>query len=279
MYWEVIYTENKNIKNYFLEPNFSDIKVLNIGEEICKASHSFGPSVRPNFLIHYVVSGKGFFICDDIKYFLERGQAFIIFPEKITYYEADYLEPWHYIWIGFSGVIAKDFIYKCGFSKVNYIYTQKKKIEYTISLLKDLIKDPYNSIKVLGYFNLFFGSLIENNIFETQKLSNEPNYYLIKRIADYITNNYWENIKIAQLAKSNNLDRSYFSRIFKKEMGVSPQQFLLDFRMQRAKELLKRNDICIGDCARSVGYKDQLVFSKIFKSYFKVSPTQYRKIK
>lgn len=269
--------EDKNIKNYFLEPNFSDIKVLNIGEEICKPSHNFGPSVRPNFLIHYIVSGKGFFICENIKYFLEKGQAFIIFPEKLTYYEADDLEPWHYIWIGFSGILAKDLVYKCGFSKDNYIYTQKNQISYTISLLEELIIDPYNSIKVLGYFNLFLSSLIANNMFETNVINNEANYYLTKRIADYIVNNYWEDIKISQLAKDNNLDRSYFSRIFKKEIGRSPQQFLLDFRMERAKELLKRNDVSVGDCARSVGYKDPLVFSKIFKNYFSVSPMKYRK--
>ena len=63
--------------------------------------------------------------------------------------------------------------------------------------------------------------------------------------------------------------------MFKKTIGCSPQEYLVEFRMEKAKNLLKNTDMPINAVAAAVGYQDQLAFSKIFKQNFTVSPKEY----
>ena len=93
---------------------------------------------------------------------------------------------------------------------------------------------------------------------------------------DCIHSEYMHNITITELAQRLNLDRTYFSYIFKKKMGISPKEYLLNHRMNTAASLIKNKDISISSVARSVGYSDLYIFSKMFKRHFGVSPTGYR---
>ena len=73
------------------------------GHEHCQPGHSFGPAVRPHYLIHVVLSGKGIFKHQGHTYSLKSGDSFLIKPMDSTYYEADQTNPWEYAWIGFNG--------------------------------------------------------------------------------------------------------------------------------------------------------------------------------
>ena len=87
------------------------------------------------------------------------------------------------------------------------------------------------------------------------------------------------NITISELAQRLNLDRTYFSVIFKEKIGISPKQYLLNYRMNTAASLIAQGNISISVAAYSVGYSDLYVFSKMFKRHFGVSPTAYMKQK
>ena len=72
------------------------------------------------------------------------------------------------------------------------------------------------------------------------------------------------------------LNRTYFGRIFKETVGKSPQQFLLNYRMTKAAELLKLTNLSISDIGNAVGYPNQLHFSRAFKNVFGISPREWR---
>ena len=59
------------------------------GYSECESLHSFGPASRPTYILHIVLEGKGIFVVDNKKYFLEKGQGFIIEPNIVTFYQAD----------------------------------------------------------------------------------------------------------------------------------------------------------------------------------------------
>ena len=82
-------------------------------------------------------------------------------------------------------------------------------------------------------------------------------------------------ITVEEIAKKLNLDRTYFSTLFKRKTGVSPKQYLLDYRMSIAASLILKNDITVSVAAYSVGYSDIFTFSKMFKKHFGVSPKEY----
>ena len=72
------------------------------------------------------------------------------------------------------------------------------------------------------------------------------------------------------------MNRSYFGKIFKEALGKSPQEFLLNYRMVKAAELLKLTKLSVGDISSAVGYDNQLHFSRAFKSIYGISPKKWR---
>ena len=83
----------------FNDRTFSDCFLNFAGHEQCEPGHSFGPAIRPCYIIHFILSGKGKFFCDNVEYDLGANQAFLIEPTAMTFYQADFEDPWHYLWI------------------------------------------------------------------------------------------------------------------------------------------------------------------------------------
>ncbi|MNG35915.1 Arabinose operon regulatory protein [compost metagenome] len=71
------------------------------------------------------------------------------------------------------------------------------------------------------------------------------------------------------------LDRKYVATLFREALGMPPQQYLLHYRMNKAKELLRSTALSVTETARSVGYKDALLFSRMFKKVVGVAPSHY----
>jgi AraC-like DNA-binding protein len=87
---------------------------------------------------------------------------------------------------------------------------------------------------------------------------------------------YTNKISVASLAHFCGLDSRYLCRIFKKETGMTLQEYILDYRLSKAHVLLLETSLTIGDTARSVGYTDVYNFSKMFKKKYGVSPRNIR---
>ena len=90
-----------------LKPKFKDFHLCFCGFAECKPLHSYGPAARPNYILHYVMKGKGIYQVGETKYQLKEGQAFLIEPESLTFYQADKKDPWSYLWVGFGGTEAR----------------------------------------------------------------------------------------------------------------------------------------------------------------------------
>lgn len=101
---------------------FSDLYLCFCGYEACQPFHSYGPAVRPNYVIHYIISGKGTFTIGNRTYRLTAGQGFFLMPNVRTYYEADADDPWTYLWIGFDGEKAASYVQELGLSEEHPVY-------------------------------------------------------------------------------------------------------------------------------------------------------------
>ena len=98
---EVKYTESPKYQCLeFLRKNSVELYLAYCGREICEAGHTYGPAVRQEYLLHYVISGKGTFTADGKTTELGAHDAFLIMPEETTVYRADAKEPWSYVWAG-----------------------------------------------------------------------------------------------------------------------------------------------------------------------------------
>lgn len=256
----------------------SNIYVHQCGQEFCAPNHSYGPAVRDHYLIHLVISGKGNYYFNDKKYPLKKNDLFLISPGDVTFYKADSEDPWHYAWVGFNGIKVTQYLELIGISRKQPIITTQNP-----AFIEDCLHDIYESSKIirggevrmLGSLYHFLSKLIE----ETESLvTTNSNEDYIQMAVDYIEMNFPRPITIQEVADHIGLNRSYFSGIFRKKIGISPHQFLIKFRIAKACELIKNHPtISIGNVARSVGYNDQLAFSKIFKQEKGITPSELRK--
>ncbi|MBQ0051024.1 MAG: helix-turn-helix transcriptional regulator [Treponema sp.] len=98
----------------------------------------------------------------------------------------------------------------------------------------------------------------------------------IGRIQTYIEIHCGENLTVADLARNANMSVSNFNRLFSKEVGTSPKNYLTDVRINKSIKLLRRNDFSISEIAAQCGFSSLSHFSTAFKKVYDMSPSEYR---
>ena len=142
-----------------------------------------------------------------------------------------------------------------------------------------------NELKRNGLLMLLFSELITDNrdacLREGKLLPSRgyPNSVYVEHAVDYIAANFDKRLKINELADHIGVNRSYLTSSFKKTLGCSPQEYLMNLRIEKAKSLLKNGDIQVSEVAARVGYRDPLAFSKVFKARTGRSPREYKEEK
>lgn len=100
--------------------------------------------------------------------------------------------------------------------------------------------------------------------------------YSVARAQHYMEQHYGENITVSRLAELGYVSSSCFNRRFKKEIGMTPIEYLIEIRIKRAKTLLRRKNISITDIAIRCGFGSSAHFSSCFQNRIGVTPTEYR---
>lgn len=271
-----IYNINKNKKASIN----SDMIFYYSGYEECERGHSWGPGIRDHYIIHYVLDGEGIFRINDEEVSLGKNQGFLIKPNTIAYYQADQSNPWKYVWVAFNGFKTLQLLQKAGFNEENYTFTFEEDVD-----LRNCFEGMYNldsmkkssEVRSMSLLYEFFVLLIDNNK-NTQICSEQKTMrdFYIEKTLDFIHMNYSRNIGVKDIARYIGIDRKYLHFIFKSYSGISPQGYLIGLRIEKACELLRDDDLSIMNVSNSVGYRDPLLFSKMFKKYKGVSPTEYK---
>lgn len=250
------------MKSYIIQnKHYTDLNPTDFGYEHCTPGKSFGPYIRDYYLLHFVVSGKGRLYCDNTVYNITSGQFFIINPDEVTTYKADEQDPWHYIWIGFTGSMAD-----------KYDFLKQRVVEYSGSVFYDLLNiEQYENTR-----EEFLLSKLYALITELSADKHEPSKY-VKATKIYIQSNYMIDIHITDIAKDIGIDRSYLSKLFKSEMNMTFQEYLILTRLTKATEFLKKG-FSVKEVAFMCGYKEPCTFSRAYKKHFHSTPKSIKKL-
>ncbi|TBL70285.1 AraC family transcriptional regulator [Paenibacillus thalictri] len=247
------------------------------GYHTCPAGHKYGPAARDHYFIHYIMKGKGIFQLNKDTYSLMAGQGFLISPNDICYYRADEDDPWVYTFWGFNGIDAAQYLNRAQLNSANPIFThtyddQLAQLIDKMIHLSTIIQS--RDIMFTGLLFQLLSILIENSSGEIKSEHTKELY--VKKAIDYIHRNYSNKTSIHEIANFVGLDRKYLSTVFKNISGVSPQEYLVNYRINKACELMTNPALSIGDIARSIGYDDPFLFSKVFKKIKGCSPRNFR---
>ncbi|HMI05181.1 MAG TPA: AraC family transcriptional regulator [Pedobacter sp.] len=232
-----------------------------------------------NILI-YCLHGKGHFIIDNKKFEVTANQ-FIHVPatDKYMRYWADEEDPWTIYWIHFSGQDLYSFNNSLGISLLKgpqQIPFNQKALDIWETIYQSLemgysTENLCNASFCLYHFIATF-NFIEKHILTEKKEGGNM-------IDDTILNmksNIDQKLTVEDMARTHSLSSSHFSSLFRKGTGMSPIDYFIHLKMQKACQLLYSYDAMIKTVAMDLGYDDQYYFSRIFKKYMGMSPEQYR---
>lgn len=262
---------------YIKDHGFDDLYMSFCGYSECEPKHSYGHAARGDYIIHFILEGKGIYRTENRTYHLSAGQGFLIEPEMLTWYQADQDNPWSYIWIGFGGREARKCLDDIGVSEEQPVFysdhgTEMKRI--LMKMLRTRTGSVSSQYQLQGLFYSFLALLTENPM-EAEEQQDKESIY-VKNAVRFIRGNYKNKIRVTDIANEICVSRSYLYKLFERSFEMSPQEFLIRFRISRARELLTLSNMTVEDIAMSCGFCDTRAFSKSFKQHYGISPKEYR---
>lgn len=245
--------------------------------------HSIGPLKKKTSQIHIVLDGKGTLSVEDKLYKIEKGGIFILPQDTYFFYQSDSVDPWSYVWFGFScdDYMLERLIADTPFSKT-FCFTAEQTIvtklyQLVVSALKTKSDTFSNALQcnaiLLEFMSVLTSMDINHLAIPDSELSNNP---IAKSAMSYLFTHYFEDITIPEVADYCHIDQSYLNRIFKKQYNLTPNQALILIRLNQAIQLLLYSSLSITEIVFEVGFHSQTVFDRAFKKHFNMSPTKFR---
>lgn len=237
-----------------------DINPLFTGSEVCVGGNSIGPLVRDHYLIHYVIKGTGVFTNATGAQQVKAGQIFLIRPGELYSYIADKDDPWSYVWVGFNGVLAE-------------------RLKTLPDTVMDYREDTFFDLRKVSNMASMREEFVTSKIYEIicvlfGKQEQRPNY--VGQAKNYIRINYMNPITAENVAAVVGVSLRYLTRLFKDSTGSGVQDYLINTRINHAKQLLTKG-YTVGEAAFRSGFNDVFHFSKAFKKAIGISPSEYKK--
>ncbi len=281
-------TAVRNIYYHCLEydhDQLGDLFLVACGMEDCDPGAVNGPEERDCYHLHAVRSGCGTLNVHGMEFTIREGQMFLLKDGEVVRYAADEQDPWSYCWVTFNGSDARRLSEDIGFAENVYVRDIDISAEAFFDLIRRMhrhpemnaVNDLYRKGVLMEFLALAMDACGGGALSEQRKRSRNVDDY-IDRAADFIHYNY-RTIDVGDVVNFIGFSRGYFTTAFRKRKGMSVQEYLLKVRMQRAKELLAGTNLQIQEIGKMAGYEDQLNFSRIFRKYEGISPSEYRRRK
>ena len=262
------------------KPFQMDLQLVQCGWQKCDSLHFYGPHMRDFFLIHFIVEGKGIFTVNQCTYHLNANNGFVIWPGVTTYYQADYDEPWAYYWFAYRGRDAEAITRRCGMSPDNPIFlcsNHEKVDEIILKMCDDVVNNRLGGISALGKMLLLLDIIArESSILPAKEplpLSSAREYF--HKAVRYIDEHY-ADVTVNDTAEYVHLSRSQLYRVFERVMGSSPQQIIINKRLEQVCHLLLNSNLTVEKIALQCGFCDPSHLISLFQKRFQMTPRQYR---
>lgn len=227
------------------------------------------------------LAGRGVFKDQNGTHSLTPGTGFLAKhyePGTAYYYPQDGQDDWRFLWLSFYGPAA-DLITEDMIRRYGHLYT----VPITHNVVQQLLTHREGSAKIQHLAPMagcrlvmdlltLLGDSAEQLLFEC------PRYKLAHKVQEFILCNIHQDLPVADIAQAMDVSREYLSRSFKKETGSTLQDYIRERRIEAAIRLLKHSSLDVESIAAKVGFSYLSGFTRSFKAYTNLSPTQYRNL-
>lgn len=235
--------------------------------------------VLNEYQLIYTVRGKGSFVSDGQKETeIKAGNMYLLFPGEWHSYKPDNETGWDEYWIGFSGSTIDHRVESCFFSKEKPVFNvgiQEEIVRlYKQAILVAKEQNPGFQQMLAGLVNLLLGyacSYDRRLSLEDLKVTNQINQAKI-----LFSSNFHTGINPEDVARQVNMSYSWFRHVFKQYTGFAPNQYVLELKMQKSKELLTNTLQTMKEIAFEAGFDSPEYFCTLFKKKTGMTPVGYR---
>ena len=243
--------------------NLQDINPRVCGRRACAPGFIVNHCDPELYVLHYVTRGTGIYESDGRCFAVHPGEVFIVHPTEVARYTADKADPWEYIWVGFQ----------CSDRFIPLLSPHIIPMPNAAQIFSQIAACSSSSAQEWTICSLLYALFVHLSDQTPQSTLWQNNY--VSRAINFIESNYSQPIHVAEIAADLGLSRHYFCRIFKEQTGLSPQEYIVSHRLERAAALLSVYHLPQKEVALLTGYPDVYSFSRMFKRKFGISPGQY----
>lgn len=261
-----LYTASAQAQNMFFYPLCTGLFTYAPGYEISRNKFD-------SFLVAYSMEGSGYLLQDGVEIPIARGSFFMLDCYQPHCYGTH--DGWKLLWLHFDGVLARKYYDAC--TQYGHVLHPQNAQSCLHQLMRAFsafhdhqkISEAVLSRRITSLLTEFLVSVPSS---KKQRKSAD----LIDDILFYITENLSEPLSIESLASKVSLSPFYFSRLFKRETGIAPHEYVLNARIDKAKYLLRTTKMPLKEIAFSCGLGNECNFSSTFRRRCGCTPKSYR---
>lgn len=238
--------------------------------------------LSPRSALGYIKEGEGYFMLEEEKFFPKKGQMYFL-PEqhRHSFSVMNQENTFEKYYCHFNTMPGATNIFKV--MKVPNFVTPRDP-DYIEFLFKQMIevweqKEGYlNSLKIKILLYQVFEHYLEACDIDQIKIKHHYKQEALEEILKFIDENLDKKISLKEVAYEFGYSTQYFSKIFKKSLGITFLQYMNQLKMEKARELIMYSNKSMSEIAYTLGFENQYYFSNTFKKENGVSPTDYKKM-
>lgn len=276
------FTKNNTILNrssiYFNTP--SDWAKENLfyvemyGHFVCDSRYRIQRGAFDSYLLILTLNGSGTIETPSGTSICRKEQMAVIDCNEDHEYRAN--EKWAFLWLHFNGNNSREMVRTLISHQGNVVHIPETSLTsrfFNLIVYQKTMASIGEEINISSYIHLFLAEAI-NSTWKNGTLN--PKSIMVNEAIGYIESNYKNKITIADIAKFVRCSESSFCHSFRKEIGVSPYEYIIRKRLNKAKELLKTTNATISEISEEIGFNSEANFIKTFRMKNNMTPNAFR---
>lgn len=256
----------------------ADLTMIYAGtEDPLEPGYVSGPIIRDCFIIQYCRTGGGRLLVDNRSYSIRAGECYVLFPWcKVTLITSS-SDPWAKTWVCLWGRKVYAYLHDIGLSPENPVFPWRDNrpfLDYMLRIVREYEGRELTEFELNIHANRLMQMAYELNAGKRAPVRSQARY--VEQALRYIEQNFASPINAKDIAAHLNLNRTYFSTLFKEQTGRSPMEYLTDYRIEKSCEFMRNVHVSLSDVARSIGYEPPN-FTRLFKRAKGMTPAEYRR--
>ena len=236
--------------------------------------------ILQEYTLIYIVNGTGLLETETVKEEIFNGTVFMIFPNEQHRYKPDKEKGWDEYWVSFNGDYIENLIKENLFSKTNPMFHLGFN-EQILQIFTDIVnaaKDESNGYQaIVSSATIHILGILHG--FQQQQHHDKDSIseLAVKKAKILFRDKVLEITDPKAIADELEVGYSWFRKIFKENTGISPGQYFIQLKIQKAKELLVNQQYSIKEIAYILKFESPFYFSKLFKQKTLFTPLQFRR--